>query len=65
MGFISTLKVEKSIIKLSLAGNFHQWGPWASSLRTEHGTNHCAPYLQVPLTGANINNEYHIRNNYQ
>ena len=65
MGFISTLKVEKSIIKLSLAGNFHQWGPWASSLRTEHGTNHCAPYLQVPLTGAKINNEYHITNNYQ
>ena len=65
MGFILTLKVKKSIIKQSLAGNFHQWGPWASSLRTEHGTNHSTPYLQVPLTGAKINNEYHIINNYQ
>ena len=53
-------------MKLSLAGNFHQWGPWASSLRTERAlTTACAPYLQVPFTGAKINNEYHITNNYQ
>ena len=61
MGFILTPKVGKSIMKLSLAGNFHQWGPWTSSLRTERAlTTACGPYLQVPFTGAKIDNKYHI-----
>lgn len=60
MGFILTLKVKKIYNKTVIGCKFPSMG----SLGIQ-GTNHGTPYLQVPLTGAKINNEYHIINNYQ
>ena len=72
MGFILTLKVEKSLIKLMafifsvqnvIGWKFLSMESLGIQVWVGCGTTHCAPYLQVLLTSAKIKN-FHKKINH-